>query len=183
MNVTELQFDGPFSFLGGATTIESIPPRVRGVYLWCIKGHDGVYRVHYVGEAIDVRSRLRTHMEWQMAGKYTAFDVDKLRRNIKTLAHRPKIGMVGAYKALDVASFNESFLTASEVFYANLGEAADKSTRCKYESALCMTIEDYGQNILHIGGLRGYSMGTNEVNLITPGGVRIEAITDGSLWL
>lgn len=179
----EVRFYGPFRFLGASSTIDSIPAGVSGVYLWCIKGHDGVYRVHYVGEAVDVRARLRTHRDQQMAGRYTAFDLDQLRSNVKVLAHRPRVGMVGAYRNHDAAEYNARFLAASEIFYADLGSATDKSTRCRYETALCVAIEDHGQNILHVGALRGYSIGSAEVAIFTPEGVHIEGLTNGSLRL
>lgn len=150
-----LHFIGPFAFLGSSPAIDDIPPAINGVYLWCARSRSGLYRVHYVGEAADIAKRLKEHRKNQLNGKYTGFCPEALQENIKVLKHRASQGMVTKYSSLDRAAFNRDLLEAISVFYADLGSAADKPLRCRYEYAMYVAVEDHGQNILAVGHLRG----------------------------
>src|SRR5690606_13371735 len=82
-----LEFVGPIPFRPDAIN-DVVPPGVNGVYLWTIPLDDGSFRVYYVGESTNVRQRLRKHYGMQLDGRYTAHDLNDLKRNVRTLVHR-----------------------------------------------------------------------------------------------
>lgn len=176
----KLIFIGPLSFFEPGPTIDGIGPGKNGIYLWCVKDHDSTYRVHYVGESFDVASRLRDHRKAQLLGQYVAFDPDGLRENIKILMHRAGKGMIEKYSSLERKEVNHKYLSAISVFYADLGCEADKGLRCRYEYALYTTVEDHGQNILHVGHLRSSADEPHDVVVETPG-VNIEGLSNAVL--
>lgn len=178
--MNKITFVGPFSFFDPGPTIEAMEQGKNGIYLWCVKDHHGMYRVHYVGESFDVVLRLADHKKAQLRGLYAAFDPEGLRTNIKILAHRPGRGMVTKYASHDLREFNKAYLNAITIFYADLGNEADKALRCRYEHALCLAVEDYGQNILVVGHLRSFMGELSEVTIETPG-VNIEALSNALL--
>lgn len=171
---------GPLSFFEPGPTIDQIGPGANGIYLWCVKGNDGIFLVHYVGESSDVVLRLRDHRKAQLLGRYAAFDPDALRNNIKILMHRARKGMVAKHSTWDRSEFNRVYLSAISVFCADLGPEADKTLRCRYEYALHTAVEDHGQNILCVGHLRSSAVEPTDV-IIDTLGVTIEALTDAVL--
>jgi hypothetical protein len=180
MFMNKITLIGPFSFFNPSPTNEEIERGKNGIHLWCMKGHHGTYRVHYIGEASDVALRLINHKKLQLLGEYSAFDPEGLRANIKVLAHRPGRGMVQKYASHVPREFNRAYLSAITVFYAFLGSEADKTLRCRYEHALASAVEDLGQNILQVGHLRTFTGELSEVRIETPG-VNIEALSNALL--
>jgi hypothetical protein len=180
--MNKITFTGPFSFFEPSPTIDEIERGRNGIYLWCVRDHHGTYRVHYVGESFDVALRLTGHKKAQLRGYYAAFDPERLRANIKVLAHRPGSGMVAKYARYDPIEFNRTYLGAISVFYAALEAEADEALRCRYEYALYLAVEDHGQNILHVGHLRSFADGRSQVTIETPG-VDIEAVSNAVLMI
>src|SRR5690606_10372457 len=95
-----------------------VPPGVNGVYLWTIPLDDGSFRVYYVGESTNVRQRLRKHYGMQLDGRYTAHDLNDLKRNVRTLVHRATEGMVGRFRNLDRDRFSKEYVESLRIFYA-----------------------------------------------------------------
>lgn len=71
-------------------TIDDIRNNINGIYIWCIRNPEGVYRIHYIGEAANVVDRLRGHRNGQLTANYIGFCLDGLKRNIKILMHRAR---------------------------------------------------------------------------------------------
>lgn len=171
-----LDFIGPIPF----SRIDAVEQQTNGVYLWCVKGDDGLHRVHYIGEAGDIARRLNDHRRSQLAGRYTGFCPDALRRNIKVLKHRANRGMIARYASEDRSEFNQKLLAAIDIFYAKLQPGTEPPLRCRYEYALYMAVEDYGQNILSVGYLRTPNGEPFDV-LINTGSSEIEALTHATI--
>lgn len=164
--MTVIHMKGPFRFTGDDASIDDIPAGINGIYLWCVRAPEGFWRVHYVGEAVNVQGRLQQHRKHLLSGNYTGYCPKGLRQNIKILMHRAREGMIGKYAHIDRNEFNLNLLGHISIFYADLGPEADKDTRCRYEYALYTAVEEHGQNILDVSYLR------------RPGGDRFEASVD-----
>jgi hypothetical protein len=137
--------------------------------------------VHYVGEAHDVKRRQFDHRAKQLHGEYHAFLPDGLEKNVKILMHRANEGMIPTYSSTSRDDFNKRYLEALSVFYADLGPRANKNIRCVYESALVRAIEDHGQNVLHVGHIRGFPQGNARPLSVHTGSVHIEALSNATL--
>lgn len=172
---------GPYAVRGNASTIEDIPSGINGVYIWCVGIAERTYRVHYVGEAIDVKQRQLDHRAKQLNGKCHAFSPDDLVRNVKILMHRANEGMIPRLSNIARRDFNERYLEALNVFYAGLGPQASRNVRCAYESALIRAIEDHGQNVLHVGHVRAFPQRDGRELSIDTGSVHIEALSKTTL--
>jgi len=171
-----LDFLGPIGF----ADIGKIEPQVNGVYLWCVKGTEGFYRVHYIGQSGDVARRILVHRRNQLAGKYTGFCPDELRKGLKRLKHRAGQGMIAKYADEERQAFNEAFLSAIDLFYAKLEPDADAPLRCRYEYALYVAVEDFGPHILYVGHLRAPTGEPFDVRVQT-GSSHIQALTNASI--
>jgi len=153
-----IMLKGPYKFEGENSIFEEISDIVNGIYLWCIRINDNAFRVYYVGEAVDIRKRMRSHLKNRLAGKYTGHDLDSLKDNVRILKHRADEGMVPRFSHIDRKEFNQEFSDNLHLFYSPLpisgDKNADKSLRCRYETGLVTHIENQGQNILTVGHLR-----------------------------
>jgi len=173
----ELRFYGPLESHADSFIANKLP-EIAGIYVWCVRSPDGIYRVHYVGEAANLRSRCRQHWRDQLAGKYDAFLPTALRNNLKVLVHRARIGVVPRYQdELSAEQANRQYLGCISVFYAAVPEHASRSARCQFETAIAHAVEDWGQNILHVGKLNR-RLTHSQVYRVTSGGNLIEGLTE-----
>jgi hypothetical protein len=149
-----------------------------------VKIGENEYRVYYVGESIDIKARMASHIKNRLAGKYTGHDIELLRENIRVLAHRADEGMTPKYSKIDRKSYNKRFLDELFIFYAPLAlthdKKADKWTRCRYETGIVMHIENNGQNILTVEHLR-YSKEEKEHAQVNSGAAKIESLSGGTI--
>lgn len=175
-----VDINGPFTFRGPNSIFEHLDGPVHGFYFWCVHVRDTFYRAYYVGEAVDVAGRLRTHLKLQLDGMYTAHCLDGLRKNVQILMHRPIDGMVPRFRHLDSTQFNSDFLDSIALFYAELPRSGESSTdkwlRCRYEAGIVRHIENSGQNIMSVGHIWRWREEPSEVTLRTAG-FTIEAIS------
>ncbi|MBL4608609.1 MAG: GIY-YIG nuclease family protein [Pseudomonadales bacterium] len=77
----KLEFIGPYKFEGSDSIFDGIDEVISGVYLWCVKTNDESFKVYYVGEAADIKKRMREHYKNQLSGKYTGHCLDSLKNN------------------------------------------------------------------------------------------------------
>jgi hypothetical protein len=157
VSVETIEFKGPFGFDGPDSIFNELTDGVDGVYLWCVKIGDSRYRVYYVGEAVDVKNRLSQHRKNFLAGKYSGHCLDSLvTKKVKILMHRPYEGMVPRFSHIDRKSFIERLMANMHLFYAPLpGKEKDgKEFRCRVETGIVCHIENQGQNIVDVRGLR-----------------------------
>ncbi|WP_395399179.1 hypothetical protein ACHMW6_19805 [Pseudoduganella sp. UC29_106] len=175
----EISFKGPFKFVGEPCIFDA-GHKVNGVYLWCVKSSDKVFRVYYVGEAENINVRMNVHLQYQLNGKYIAHCPERLRENIKVLMHRAAEGMLHKFSHIDAGEFNRKFIQESWIFFAELpvtgNSSDDKWLRCRFETGLARIIEDGGQNILTVGHLR-YWKGEKSKVLINTGESTIEYLS------
>lgn len=154
--------------------------QISGVYLWCIKADDNVFRVYYVGEARDIKDRLNVHLSMLLKGKYTGHHIDSLKNNVKILMHRAEEGMVPRFNNIDANEFNKELARNIFIFFAQISDIGDQNinkwNRCRFETAICMHIENSGANILSVGHLRYWKDQKSKVSLDT-GASTIEYIS------
>jgi hypothetical protein len=179
-----IELKGPFKFEDENSIFDEITGIVNGVYLWCIKVNINTYRVYYVGEAVDIRKRMSSHLKNRLSGKYTGHDLDSLKNNIRIVNHRADEGMVPRFSHIDRKKYNQEFADNLYLFYSELpvtGDSnADKWIRCRYETGLFTHIENQGQNILSVGHLR-YSKDEKSHVTIHTGSSNIEFISNQTI--
>lgn len=180
----KLHFYGPYRMVGEPLLFDNMD-QVSGIYLWCVKSDEGVFRVYYVGEAHDIKHRHYDHLSKQLKGLYVGHCIDALKRNVKILMHRGADGMVPRFSNIDANKFNEDFVGNIWVFFApipDVGERSDnKSNRCRYETAIFHQIENCGANILTVGHLRAWKGEKNQVSICT-GNSQIEYLSGELLY-
>lgn len=96
----KISFKGPFKLIGEPLVFE-YTNQVNGVYLWCVKTDDGIFRVYYVGEAENIGTRLKTHLKNHINGRYSGHCIESLKNNIKILMHRADEGMIPKFSDID----------------------------------------------------------------------------------
>ena len=166
-----LNLKGPYKFIGEPSIFDALDEGVNGVYLWCVKTDDDLFRVYYVGEAIDIKKRMRVHLGNQRSGKYTGHNIGKLKENIRILMHRAKEGMIPRFSHIDSESYNKEIAENLYLFYSQLPTAAthhdSKWLRCRYETGLVTHIENQGQNIVSVGSTWNWKGDPDTVNIDT----------------
>lgn len=176
-----LEFRGPFKFQGENSIFNDITEVISGVYLWCVKNDDDSFRVYYVGEAVNIKQRMYTHLKYLLEGKYTGHCIKSLKNNIQILMHRAGEGMIPRFSHIDRNEFNKEFADNLYLFYAPLptkGEKnEDKWLRCRFETGIAIHIQNQGQNIISVGHLR-YWQAEKEKIRITSGSNHIEALSN-----
>ena len=149
---TKLEFSGPYRVAGDQAALEKLPDNKPGIYIWCVQSADAYYRVHYVGEASNIRGRTYQHTRNQMNGESHAYSPEDLRQNTKVLVHRAHFGVVPKFKdEITAKQANHDYLKCQSVFFATLLEHEETRNRCQFETALVYAIEDWGRNILAVG--------------------------------
>jgi hypothetical protein len=88
--------------------------------------------------------------------------------------------MIARYASEYRSEFNQKLLAAIDIFYAKLQPGTEAPLRCRYEYALYMAVEDYGQNILSVGYLRTPNGEPFDV-LINTSSSEIEALTHATI--
>jgi len=155
--MNKISFMGPYKLAGDPLIFEKIE-NINGVYLWCVKGSDCVYRVYYVGESQDIKARMYDHLKKHLNGMYTCHCMESLKSNIKILMHRAGEGMIPRFSHLDASEFNKKFVEDLYIFCAELPVNGDtrtnKELRCRFETGISHQIENGGSNILSVGHLR-----------------------------
>lgn len=173
----EIVLKGPYTF----KQLHDIEANVTGVYLWCVQREDGLYRVYYIGEAVNIRNRLSTHKDNQLSGKYSGHLISALKHNIKILVHSGGEGILKRFGGrLERKQFNQDFLDAMYLFCTEIPSDShhdDKTSRCRVEAALAHHIGESGQNILHIGQLN-YSQPKTDTFVVRTPNCQIEYLTD-----
>ena len=167
----ELKLKGPFKFQDQNIVFDNIEEGTQGVYLWCVKSSQNLYRVYYVGEAINIKKRLRDHLKAQLAGKYTVHDPQKLKENILVLTHRANEGMVPRLSHLSPKETNQEFIDNIYLFIGELKEEAtsedNKVKCCRYEHGIVTHIQNEGQNILWVGTTRKWKGAEDYIQIST----------------
>tara|TARA_Y100000589_G_scaffold259055_1_gene248545 strand:- start:594 stop:1112 length:519 start_codon:yes stop_codon:yes gene_type:complete len=145
--------------------------QISGIYLWCIKGDDDVFRVYYVGEAQDIKDRLYVHLSNHLKGLYAGHCVDSLKNNVKILMHRAAEGMIPRFSDIDAQEFNKDFVNNIWIFFATIPDVGEQNenkwNRCRFETAISHQIENGGPNILSVGHLRYWKGEKSRVALDT----------------
>ena len=145
----KITFIGPYKLVGGPLLLDDIG-NVNGVYLWCVKSPQDIYRVYYVGEAQNIKNRMDEHLKKHLSGLYDGYSIDSLKSNIKILMHRAGEGMIPRFSHLDASEFNKEFVEEIYVFYAEIPATsdvqADKRLRCRFETGISRQIQNSGQN-------------------------------------
>ena len=172
----KLKFQGPFGVFGDQTVLDNFADK-PGVYLWCVDGLEGFFRVHYVGEAANIRNRIDQHRREQERGNYHAYSAEDLRRNTLVLIHRASVGIVPNFVGKMTADqANNEYSKCLSIFYAVLPDDTDKRQRCQFETAVGHAIEDWGANILVVGRLNR-RIGRPKIFEIDTGTSNIEGLT------
>lgn len=117
---------------------------------------------------------------YQLNGAYRAFGQDLLKRNIKILMHRPAQGMIKRFSGFKAQQFNRRYIDSMHVFYAEIAADANTPPRTSFEAAISREVEDYGQNILDVGGISTTPPGNFQVPVDT-GSACIEVLTGSTL--
>lgn len=179
--MSDLEFKGPFKFEGDNSIFDEITKSINGVYLWCIKTDDNIFRVYYVGEAIDIKNRMHDHLKNQIAGMYTGHCLESLKKNIRVLMHRANYGMIPRFSHINRKEYNKKLADNLYLFYSELPVVNDKSNdkwlRCRYETGIVMHIENQGQNIISVGHLRYWKGDTEKINVVT-NNINIESLSN-----
>lgn len=177
----KLEFRGPFKFEGESSIFNDIRGVISGVYLWCVKNDDDSFRVYYVGEAVDIKQRMLTHLKNLLEGKYTGHRIESLKNNIQIIMHRAGEGMIPRFSDMDRVEFNKDFAANLYLFYAPLPLEGDKNEdkwlRCRFETGIAIHIQNQGQNIISVGHLR-YWQGEKKKVRITSSSNQIEALSN-----
>ena len=176
-----LLFVGPVRLSLSADVLGDISDK-GGVYLWCVEAPEDAYRVHYVGEARDIRRRTAEHAGMQRDGKYNAFEPDALRNNLKILVYRAGIGLVKRHQEKDAVDVNRRYWECLRLFYAELPPHYKSTERCYFETAIAHAVEDYGQNILAVARINKPRAVRVPVRVETPN-VNIEAFTGTEIFV
>ncbi|MDO9475901.1 MAG: hypothetical protein Q7L07_04240 [Pseudohongiella sp.] len=179
--MTQIEFKGPFNFYDVNSIFSESTATINGVYLWCVKISDDVYRVHYVGEAADIKKRMRTHLDFLLGGRYSGHCIDSLKNNKLVIMHRATEGMIPRFSHLDSKAFNQEYSKKLYVFYAEIPILEDtyntKWLRCRFETGIITHIENQGENIISVAHRR-YWKGNKEEFRAHTGKVRIESLSD-----
>ena len=175
-----LEVQGPFSFRGDDSIFDQPEAQVNGVYIWCVQVRPSYYRAYYVGEAVDIASRHRTHLRSGLAGNWQAHCLDGLRRNESILMHRPGNGMIPRFSHIDREQFLNEFVDNICLFFAEIprtdDNSFDRSLRRRYEAGIVRHIENAGVNVLNVGKISNWSGEPSEIRLET-NGLEIEALS------
>ena len=175
-----LEVQGPFSFRRDNSIFDHPEAWVNGFYIWCVHVGDSLYRAYYVGEAVDIATRHRTHLRDSLRGNYQAHCLDGLRRNQSILMHRPGDGMIPRFAHIDREKFNNEFVDNTCLFFAEIpkigDKKADKLLRCRYEAGVVRHIENAGLNVLNVGRISNWAGEPSQVRVETSG-VKIEALS------
>lgn len=176
-----LKFRGPFKFEGESSIFNNITDVINGVYLWCVKNDDNSFRVYYVGEAVNIKQRMHTHLKNLLEGKYTGHHIASLKNNIQIVMHRAGEGMIPRFSNMNRDEFNKDFAANLYLFYAPLPLGGDKNEdkwlRCRLETGIAIHIQNQGQNIISVGHLR-YWQGQKKKVRINSGSNQIEALSN-----
>lgn len=176
-----IEFNGPFSFYGEDSIFDEITQIINGVYLWCVKISDNLYRVYYVGEAVDIKNRMYGHLKHLLAGEYSGHCLDSLKNNKIVIMHRATEGMIPRFSHIGSKLFNQEFSKQLYLFYAKLPnlETADdtKWLRCRYETGIITHIENKGENIVCVGHRRYWKGKKEEIKILT-GKIAIESLSN-----
>jgi hypothetical protein len=83
-NIT-LDFEGPYTFLSGGTSVFLSPCATsRGVYLWTIRQReDDAHLIHYVGETKSLGKRHRKHLTAILGLDYGIFGPDRAQEGVR----------------------------------------------------------------------------------------------------
>src|SRR5690606_24773564 len=110
-------------------------------------------------------------------GRYTAHDLNDLKRNVRTLVHRATEGMVGRFRNLDRDRFSKEYVESLRIFYAVVAERGSNvlPTRKRFESALIRTVEDAGPSIISVGAQKYWYGRREQVRINSE--AHIEALT------
>lgn len=172
-----LPFQGPFTISVEQTEFDDFPAQ-PGLYLWCVDCDDGITRVHYVGEAKSIRSRIIQHKKQQLLGDYHAFSIQDLRKNTKVLVHRSRVGVVQRFDGrISADQANQEYLEGLSIFHAVLPEMKNDKQRRQFETAIAHKVEDSGPNMLEVGRIN-QRVGNSKIYRVTTNSSRIEALTN-----
>lgn len=176
-----IELKGPFSFYDEISIFKEIRDIVNGVYLWCVKISEHEYRVYYVGEAVDIKKRMRDHLKNLLAGKYSGHCLESLKNCKVIIMHRATEGMIPRFSHIDAKSFNHEFSRGLYLFYAKLPDLENtydtKWLRCRFETGIMTHIENKGANILCVGHRRYWKDKKEEITIYT-NNVKIESLSD-----
>ena len=84
MNSINLEFKGPFTFIGERDSVfKSSFANSSGIYLWTVRQRkDSTHLIHYVGETVSFAKRHKEHLIQILGLNYGIFDAEKAQGGV-----------------------------------------------------------------------------------------------------
>jgi len=181
-----LAFQGPFTFVGGESSIFHSPVAdSTGIYLWTIRQReDDMHLIHYIGETTSFARRNREYLTQILGMNYGIFSPEKAREGVSEIlwpgAWRDKTQdgpaiQIEAYETVrdDVMSY----LAFLNVFFAELEDGIDSRLRKHIEGCIGWNLRNHHPEAkalypdgCHIGTMADKNHGTLRVS--TPEEIR-----------
>jgi len=177
-----LKFEGPYVCGEKGSRLNRDITATEGVYLWCIRCDNGVYRVYYVGESLNLRARLLAERLEFYDALWSVYDIERLKSNDKKLVYCPGKDVEPDYAlrgtkyehSLDLKNALSIFVAPAKTPGTGLSM---KEHLERIEAALVIHLINCGKNILHVSKINPVNVGLDELS-IRSNDKKIENLTD-----
>lgn len=168
-----LQWQGPFSLATPGDRSQFRPPPEPGVYLWAVREAVS-YRIAYVGEAADLRTRFCQHVTWILGGGYKLY-ADPVRDPARYIPKWDNFFETYLNQFDELSRLAYENAIAYSFFWAGLVGSAQM--RKSVESALISAAKKRGEAIQNVAPSRGPGRALKLcITSVFPAGVPLPAI-------